>query len=79
MFWLFFIYLHQTLINKLNKNMTDKNVLETAISKLVGANMLLRKKISESTDKEKSQEWTKEIMKNESIILDYKYRLQYDK
>ena len=58
--------------------MADKNVLETAINKLVKANMLLRKKISESTDKENLQELTKEIMKNEAIILDYKYRLQYD-
>ena len=58
--------------------MASKNVLAEAITKLVNANVILKEKIHTSSDKKKTDEWLKEITRNESMILDYKYRLEHD-
>jgi hypothetical protein len=58
--------------------MASKNVLTEAISKLVTANSSLRKKMNETDDKKKRDEYLKEITKNESMILDYKFRFEHD-
>jgi hypothetical protein len=58
--------------------MASKNVLTEAISKLVTANSSLRKKMNETDDKKKRDEYLKEITKNDSMILDYKFRLEHD-
>ena len=58
--------------------MASKNVLTEAINKLVTANSSLRKKMSETDDKKKRDEYLKEITKNESMILDYKFRFEHD-
>lgn len=58
--------------------MASKNVLTEAINKLVASNSSLRERINKTDDKKKRDEYLKEITKNESMILDYKFRLQYD-
>lgn len=58
--------------------MASKNVLTEAINKLVTANSSLRKKMNETDDKKKRDEYLKEITKNDSMILDYKFRLEHD-
>lgn len=58
--------------------MASKNVLAEAITKLVNANATLREKIHTLSDKKKAEECLKEIKRNESMILDYKFRLEYD-
>ena len=58
--------------------MASKNVLTEAINKLVKANMLLLEKSQKTTDKTKAEEYRKEITKNQSMILDYKFRLEHD-
>jgi cell division protein FtsB len=63
---------------KSNKNMASKNVLAEAITKLVNANAALREKIHTLSDKKKADECLKEITRNEAMILDYKFRLEYD-
>lgn len=56
--------------------MASKTVLTEAINKLIKSNMALRAKISESADEAAKKEWAKEITRNESMILDYRFRLQ---
>ena len=58
--------------------MASKNVLAEAITKLVNANISLREKIHNASDKNESDKYLKEIAKNESMILDYKYRIDHD-
>ncbi len=58
--------------------MASKNVLAEAITKLVNANTALREKIHTLSDKKKADECLKEITRNEAMILDYKFRLEYD-
>jgi cell division protein FtsB len=58
--------------------MASKNVLAEAITKLVNANAALREKIHTLSDKKKADECLKEIKRNEAMILDYKFRLDYD-
>lgn len=58
--------------------MASKNVLAEAITKLVKANAALREKIHTLSDKKKADECLKEITRNESMILDYKFRLEHD-
>ena len=58
--------------------MASKNVLAEAITKLVNANATLREKIHTLSDKKKAEECLKEIKRNESMILDYKFRLEHD-
>ena len=56
--------------------MASKNVLTEAINKLVNANTALFEKVQQTADKKKAEEYRKEINKNQSMILDYKYRLE---
>ena len=56
--------------------MPNKNVLETAIRKLTEANHSLMKKMSETNDERKKEKYSKEITKNNAMILDYKFRLE---
>lgn len=58
--------------------MASKNVLSEAITKLVSANIVLREKLRTISDKKKADECLKEITRNESMILDYKFRLEHD-
>jgi hypothetical protein len=58
--------------------MASKNVLSEAITKLVNANVVLRGKLRTLSDKNKADECLKEITRNESMILDYKFRLEHD-
>lgn len=58
--------------------MASKNVLSEAITKLVSANVVLREKLRTLSDKNKADECLKEITRNESMILDYKFRLEHD-
>jgi len=58
--------------------MASKNVLSEAITKLVNANVVLREKLHTLSDKNKADECLKEIKRNESMILDYKFRLEHD-
>ena len=71
-------YIFATNKPKSNKNMASKNVLAEAITKLVNANAALREKIHTLSDKKKADECLKEITRNEAMILDYKFRLEYD-
>ena len=56
--------------------MASKNVLREAINKLVSANAILLEKGMK--DKANAENYRKEIAKNQSMILDYKYRLEHD-
>lgn len=56
--------------------MASKNVLSEAINKLVSANAILLEKSMK--DKANAENYRKEIAKNQSMILDYKYRLGHD-
>ena len=56
--------------------MASKNVLNEAINKLVSANAILLEKCMK--DKANAENYRKEITKNQSMILDYKFRLEYD-
>jgi hypothetical protein len=58
--------------------MASKNILAEAINKLVKANMFLLEKSQKTTDKKKAEEYRKEITKNQSMILDYKFRLEHN-
>lgn len=58
--------------------MASKNVLAEAITKLTNANATLREKMHTFSDKKKVDECLKEITRNEAMILDYKFRLEYD-
>jgi hypothetical protein len=56
--------------------MAKKSVLIEAINLLEKANNTLRYKISAEKNSAKSQQMCKELQKNESMILDYKFRLE---
>ena len=55
--------------------MATKGVLETAIKKLEINNMKLREKLSEVKG-EKKEKILQEIARNDSMILDFNYRLK---
>jgi len=56
--------------------MASKNVLSEAINKLVSANAILLEKCMK--DKVNAENYRKEITKNQSMILDYKFRLEHE-
>ena len=58
--------------------MASKNVLTEAINKLVNANIILTEKINKTSDSSKIEELRKEISRNQAMILDYKFRLEYE-
>ena len=55
--------------------MATKGILTSAVDKLERANMALRQKLSTVHDKDK-ENVLKEIARNESMILDYQFRLK---
>ena len=55
--------------------MATKGVLTSAVDKLERANMALRQKLSTVHDKDK-ENVLKEIARNDSMILDYQFRLK---
>jgi hypothetical protein len=58
--------------------MASKSVLTEAITKLVNANLALREKLHSASNAVEYQKYLKEITKNDSMILDYKFRLEHD-
>lgn len=58
--------------------MATKNVLTEAINTLVKANNELLKQSQSTNDETKKEAFHREIAKNQSMILDYKFRLQYE-
>jgi len=58
--------------------MAKKSVLLEAINKLEKANIALLERIGKSKTKEKTAEYRQQITKNESMILDYKFRLEHE-
>lgn len=58
--------------------MASKNVLAEAINKLTEANKNLRAKLVSTKDKAQIRTICEEMQKNESMILDYKFRLKYE-
>lgn len=58
--------------------MATKSVLKIAIDKLETVNKDILRKIAEESDKPKIQVLKQELQKNESMILDYKFRLKYE-
>ena len=58
--------------------MASKNVLREAINKLEAANMTLREKLHETSDKGKKNTIEKEMAKNQAMILDYNFRLEQE-
>ena len=58
--------------------MAKKSVLLEAINQLEKANMTLLERIGKSKTSEKAAEYRQQITKNESMILDYKYRIEHE-
>lgn len=58
--------------------MAKKSVLLEAINQLEKANIALLERIGKSKAKEKAAEYRQQITKNESMILDYKFRLEHE-
>ena len=58
--------------------MATNNVLNEAIKKLSQANVVLREKINRTCDKAHAEKYKQEMTKNQAMILDYQFRLQYD-
>ncbi len=58
--------------------MATKSVLKTAIEKLETANKNILRIVAEETDKSRIQVLKQELQKNETMILDYKFRLKYE-
>jgi hypothetical protein len=58
--------------------MASKNVLTEAITKLVSSNALLYEKMRKEKDEKKKSDILKEINRNNAMILDYKFRIEYD-
>ena len=58
--------------------MATKSVLNKAIEKLENVNKDILRKIAEESDKSRIQVLKQELQKNESMILDYKFRLKYE-
>lgn len=58
--------------------MAKASVLEEAIKKLKYNSMVLQEKRSKCTNKQQVNEIDKNIAQNESMILDYQYRLSHN-
>lgn len=59
-------------------SMATKGVLTQAVKKLEHANMILREKLSK-TPKGDKDKILKEIARNDSMIMDYEFRLKNNK
>ena len=55
--------------------MAEKTILAEAIRKLEALNLQLTEKIHTTKDKKLIEEYSKHISKNQSMILDYKFRM----
>lgn len=55
--------------------MANKNVLRLAINKLEDANLRLFEKLCKTPNGNKKEAYRKQIAKNDTMILDYKFRL----
>lgn len=55
-----------------------KNILQEAIKQLTNANENLHLKISREKDKNKALKMHNQIQRNMSMILDYKFRIEYE-
>lgn len=58
--------------------MADKKILKIAIEKLQTRNHSLLEKFSKTEKEEDKKDLNKQIIKNNSLILDYQYRLEYE-
>ena len=58
--------------------MATKGVLTEAVKKLEHANMVLREKLSKAQKADKDK-ILKELARNDSMILDYEFRLKNNK
>ena len=58
--------------------MAKASVLEEAIKKLRYNSMVLQEKRSKCTNKQQVNEIDKNLAQNESMILDYQYRLSHN-
>jgi len=58
--------------------MVNKNVLLEAIRRLEILNQELRKKIDKNPTSKTSDNYLKLLAKNDSLILDYKFRIEHD-
>lgn len=58
--------------------MATKGVLTEAVKKLEHANMVLREKLSDAPKADKDK-ILNEIVRNDSMILDYEFRLKNNK
>lgn len=58
--------------------MATKGVLLSAIEKLKEANARLFEKCCKASDSKVKEEIRKQISKNEAMILDYQFRLNYE-
>lgn len=58
--------------------MAKENVLKEAIKKLTFNTIILKDKRSKCSTKKKIDEIDKQIAQNESMILDYEYRIKYN-
>jgi hypothetical protein len=57
--------------------MTNKPLLKESIEKLKRNNSIILRRLSKITNKEKIEKLKSTIVKNESMILDYEYRLKF--
>jgi len=57
--------------------MASKNVLQEAISKLHYNTKLLQEKMKTCSTKEQKNEIERQIKQNESMMLDYQYRIAH--
>lgn len=58
--------------------MASKNVLQEAISKLHYNTKMLQEKRKTCSSKEEIADIDKQISQNESMVLDYQYRMAHD-
>lgn len=58
--------------------MTKKTVLIEAIKRLELINQRLRQKIADGKNSEITKSYKQQITRNEAMILDYKFRIQYE-
>ncbi len=59
--------------------MENKNVLKDAIKKLISTNLSLQDKFMHLEDKKAKERIKNEIIRNQSMILDYQYRVENEK
>lgn len=58
--------------------MVNKNVLGKAIEVLTNTNSTLTNKLKETTNKKEKEKIKNEIKRNQSMILDYQFRINFE-